>query len=310
MPLATRFAAFLRRTANACALLLALASIAPAHVAFLYTVNGDGAQVVPPSGSTATASGQLVYDALSYEIRFDLTIQGLLGSETEAVICGYSSPGSNGAVLYSLPLGNHKTGALLGSQDDLGHWLSSEAYLLVKSSAFPSGELRAQIVFPPQPVEELFCVGDPGAPCPCGNNSFPGTFSGCKHSLGYGGILRCHNIWSYSIDTLKVHVLTLPTTTPVLFFHGTSKVNFGTGNPFGDGLRCVGGTVIRLAAKTTQNGQAFYPDVGETAITTRVGVPGPGYVSHFQGWYRNADPTYCTPATYNLTNGSAVTWVP
>lgn len=311
MRIAPRFLALVRRSATLCALVVALAATAPAHVAFLFTVNGDGGQVVPPSGSSAVVTGQLVYDAQTYEIRFDLTVQGLLGAETEAAIHGYANAGANGAVIYTLPLGAHKTGAVLGSQDDLGRWLSNESYLLIKSSAFPAGEVRAQIVFPIQPAEELFCLGDgSGTPCPCGNESFPGTFSGCKHSLGYGGIMRSHNIWSYSIDTLKVHVLTLPTTTPVLFFHGTAKVNFGSGNPFGDGLRCVGGTVIRLATKTTQNGQAFYPDVGESAISARVGVPGPGYVSHFQGWYRNADPTYCSPSTYNLTNGTAVTWIP
>lgn len=293
-----------------CVALASLTTEARAHAAFYFTLNFDGAQVVPASGSSATGSGQIVYDFQTYEFQYDITIQGLLGAETEASICGYVPPGQNAPVIHSLPLGSYKHGILAGDHNDLTQWLNDDAYIVIKSSAFPNGEIRAQIVFPIQPVEELFCLGDPGAPCPCANNSFAGTFSGCKHSLGYGGIIRAHNIWSYSCDTLKVHVLALPTTTPVLFFHGTAKVNFGVGAPFGDGLRCVGGTVIRVATRTTSNGAVFYPDTGEAAITQRVPVTGPGYISYFQAWYRNADPTFCTSATYNLTNATGVTWVP
>ena len=30
----------------------------------------------------------------------------------------------------------------------------------------------------------------------------------------------------------------------------------------------------------------------------------------YQCWYRNADPTYCTPSTFNLTNALYAIWAP
>jgi hypothetical protein len=30
----------------------------------------------------------------------------------------------------------------------------------------------------------------------------------------------------------------------------------------------------------------------------------------YQCWYRNADPVFCTVATFNLTNAVQVTWTP
>jgi hypothetical protein len=31
---------------------------------------------------------------------------------------------------------------------------------------------------------------------------------------------------------------------------------------------------------------------------------------YYQAWFRNADPTFCTSATFNLTNGREVVWAP
>jgi hypothetical protein len=42
----------------------------------------------------------------------------------------------------------------------------------------------------------------------------------------------------------------------------------------------------------------------KVSATGVVGAPG---TFHYQGWYRSANPTFCTPSTYNLTHGVVVT---
>ncbi len=83
---------------------------------------------------------------------------------------------------------------------------------------------------------------------------------------------------------------------------------------FGDGVRCVAGSVTRLGIKTTINsglfgGAASYPAAGDPSITVRGVVPAAGAVRLYQVWFRNSA-AYCTASTFNLTNGLRVTWLP
>ena len=90
-----------------------------------------------------------------------------------------------------------------------------------------------------------------------------------------------------------------------LYFQGTTQ----TSSLFGDGERCAGGSVIRLGTKTNVGGSSFYPAPGDLSISVH-GADVVGSVRTYQCWYRNADPTFCTPATFNLTNGVQETWTP
>jgi hypothetical protein len=78
---------------------------------------------------------------------------------------------------------------------------------------------------------------------------------------------------------------------------------------FGDGLRCAAGSVVRLGAKFNTGGTSQYPAAGDASISVRAGITAPGSL-YYQCWYRNADPSFCTAAVFNLSNGVAVTWVP
>jgi hypothetical protein len=83
-------------------------------------------------------------------------------------------------------------------------------------------------------------------------------------------------------------------------------VNGGAGATFGDGLRCVGGVIRRLGAKINVSGSSSYPVNGEPSISIK-GANSAGDVSYYQCWYR--DPvSYCTPATFNMTNAVKVIW--
>jgi hypothetical protein len=111
-----------------------------------------------------------------------------------------------------------------------------------------------------------------------------------------------------SNDTLQLVASSL-TNSVVTVFQGTTTVNDGQGAPFGDGLRCAGGTTVRLASKPSVAGILQYPGPGDQPISQRGGVPASGGFRTYQVWYRNAG-SFCTSATYNLTNAVAVLWLP
>ena len=92
-----------------------------------------------------------------------------------------------------------------------------------------------------------------------------------------------------------------------LYFQGTSRVNAGAGSVFGDGLRCVGGAVVRLGTKLNSGGASTFPSAGDPSVSVRGGVTAPGCVRYYQVWYRNAA-TFCTASTFNLTNGLRIAW--
>jgi hypothetical protein len=151
-----------------------------------------------------------------------------------------------------------------------------------------------------------FCAGDgTGAACPCANDSVPGARVGCLNSLGTGGKLRAGGTASLSNDTLVLHGSQMPNTS-ALYFQGTLAQNGGNGATFGDGKRCAGGTTTRLGEKNNVMGASYYPSPGNLPVSSAGSVTSPG-TRTYQVWYRNAA-TYCTAATFNLTNGVEVTW--
>jgi len=154
----------------------------------------------------------------------------------------------------------------------------------------------------------LFCAGDgSGASCPCGNASAAGANEGCLHSLGIGGRLRTSGSASLANDSFVLHGSGMPDSS-ALYFQGTSRTAGGAGVVFGDGLRCAGGTVTRLATKTNSAGQSQYPAAGDPAISVR-GLASIGVLSTYQVWFRNSA-AFCTADTFNTTNGVELTWVP
>ncbi len=92
-----------------------------------------------------------------------------------------------------------------------------------------------------------------------------------------------------------------------LYFQGTTQVASGNGSHFGDGLRCAGGSVIRLGTKLNAANSSSYPVGGDLPISVRGMVTGVGTVHTYQVSYRNAA-AFCNPETYNLSNGLSITW--
>ncbi len=155
----------------------------------------------------------------------------------------------------------------------------------------------------------VYCSGDgSGTACPCGNAGAAGN--GCASSVNPNGAhLSISGLASIAADSLVLNGSGMPDTSSVLYFQGTVRVSGGSGAPFGDGLRCAGGTLVRLGTKTNVGGASAYPQgVGDAAISVR-GMNSAGDVRDYQAWYRNIA-AFCTGDTFNLTNGVELTWTP
>jgi glucose/arabinose dehydrogenase len=152
------------------------------------------------------------------------------------------------------------------------------------------------------------CFGDgTGTPCPCGNVGTTGN--GCSNSLNAAGAhLAGLGVPSASNDSFLL-VGTGMTNGAVLYFQGTAQIAGGSGSVFGDGKRCAGGTVVRLGTKQNVGGSSSYPEILDPLISIRGGITGGPQTRTYQCWYRNADPTFCTADTFNLSNGVTVVWV-
>ncbi|MCY2959052.1 MAG: hypothetical protein NTY35_02715 [Planctomycetota bacterium] len=152
-----------------------------------------------------------------------------------------------------------------------------------------------------------YCFGDgSGTACPCGNSGAPGN--GCANSIQAAGAHLLATGWPrLSSDTLRLLGSGMPNNS-ALYFQGTSQQSGGLGVALGDGLRCAGGAVVRLATKPNMAGASTYPSPTEPRISVRGLVTGPG-TRTYQVWYRNAA-AYCTAATYNLSNAIEVVWIP
>lgn len=154
---------------------------------------------------------------------------------------------------------------------------------------------------------QVACAGDgSGTPCPCGNNGAAGR--GCANSVNaLGARLAASGTAWISGDTFVLGGNGMPNS-PVLYFQGSATTGGGLGAVLGDGLGCASGTAVRLGTTLNTAGASSYPQAGDVPVSVRGGVVA-GATYTYQAWYRNAA-SFCTPATFNLTNGIVVTWSP
>ncbi len=124
-----------------------------------------------------------------------------------------------------------------------------------------------------------------------------GAYSYCTsapNSAGPGATISSNGNVSLSANGLQLVSSGLPLGQPSLYFAGTSAVSI----PFGNGVRCAGGFVVRLGIVNTGAGtNVFNVNLG---AGSPFGTLFPGQARYFQNWYR--DPL-AGGAGYNLTNG-------
>jgi Tol biopolymer transport system component len=160
---------------------------------------------------------------------------------------------------------------------------------------------------PPAPFTVL-CSGNGTCPCLTGQDQW----AGCPNShQTYGGAtITALGNPSVSNDTIQLVATGMGSGAPALFFQGTALVNGGAGAVFGEGLRCVAGSVRRFPVRTANVSVSMGHGIGSDAPISVTGqVPGAGGTRYYQAWYRDAA-VFCTLSTFNLTNAISIVWQP
>lgn len=145
--------------------------------------------------------------------------------------------------------------------------------------------------------------------CPCGNGT--STVGGCPNSATSAGArLAWSGQPSTTSDSLQLFVAGLPPNTTCLFFQGATSINGALGSVNGDGIRCAGTPMRRLALSlASPSGGALFPAAGQLPLTLAGSIPPAGTTVIYQAWYRNPAP-FCGPSTTNLSNALVVAWTP
>ncbi|MFN0244339.1 MAG: hypothetical protein ACKVWV_15735 [Planctomycetota bacterium] len=169
-----------------------------------------------------------------------------------------------------------------------------------------------------------FCFGDGTmpVPCPCAPpDAVPSPsgalLAGCAASFNPGGarLTACGSL-SPSDGLQLIAELRADYTNYAFAIRG--DVRAVNGIAAGDGLRCVGGSLVRFGGHAGQFGPVGPPTFGNgfwtypywnnaqsiSSATSQVA----GQTAYYQVVYRDSGIGHCNPSAYNLTNGVAVTW--
>jgi hypothetical protein len=154
-----------------------------------------------------------------------------------------------------------------------------------------------------------YCFGDgTGAACPCLNTGAIGN--GCANFLNPNGAnLTATGFPSLSADTMLLTLTGATTSTTARFFQATLPWNYPNGLPIWDGLRCINGTVIILKNAAASGGSAVYPASGDLPISIKGQIFAVGTTRYYQCRYSDTN-TFCTPASFNMTNAVSTVWLP
>ena len=134
----------------ACATILTVAG-ATAKAQKTFSGRFSGAQVVPPTESTAAGSVTIILNDAETRIRISLDFSGLGSNATAAHIHGPAGPGANAPVLFNLGSQGTTSGTLADlsaavSPAQVAQLRAGRWYLDVHSTRFFGGEIRAQIL--------------------------------------------------------------------------------------------------------------------------------------------------------------------
>jgi hypothetical protein len=195
---------------------------------------------------------------------------------------------------------------------DDGADLAPDLYVLgafTTAGAFPSAHIAEWHGCANPPI--AYCFGDGAlAACPCANTGASGR--GCENSSGTGGA-RLTSFGTTTPDTLVLTQQGELATALSIFLQG--DVQLATQAPFGDGLRCVGGSLKRLYVKAASAGAVYAPEPGDPSITTRSALLGDsiasGSMRQYQVYYRDPSATFCPSplgSTFNVGNALRVVW--
>jgi hypothetical protein len=153
-----------------------------------------------------------------------------------------------------------------------------------------------------------FCAGDgSGNACPCSNAGASGH--GCSSPFALNGaLLTGSGDASVSADSLALTLTDLPHATMMVLMQGEGGSFSGT--PFGAGLRCVSGAMIRIKTMAAGTSAVIGAGNGSGRTISAAGlVPPTGGTRYYQAAYREG-PGACHSAGLNFSNGWRVAWRP
>lgn len=188
------------------------------------------------------------------------------------------------------------------------HGLGSPSTLMAVWELYPTaGGADVDAGLYQTPVATSFCVpGLDALACPCGNGGLPGR--GCGNSAGTGGALLSAT-GTTNADTIVLSAQGMLPTANAIYLQGSTYL--GAGVSFGDGVRCIGGQLLRLGLEHSVAGSSTYPGVGDPSVTARAAALGapitPGSQRFYQAYYRDPANFGCS-ATFNVTNGLVIDW--
>jgi Tol biopolymer transport system component len=272
------------------------------------SVSTGGAQ-----GSSTSAPGQI--SASGRYVVFESVANNLVAGDTNHLADIFVRDRQLGSTVRV----SVDSGGAQGNADSEWPSISSDGrFVTFTSSAtnFVAGDtngaldafLRDRGAPPPSP----FCSGDGSAgACPCGNNGATGR--GCQNSASTGGaLLAAAGSSSLPNDTL---VLTSSGELPAalsIFLQGTNSI---APLVFGDGLRCTGGTLLRLYVHDASGGAVSAPQPGDASISARSAalgnVIGAGTTRYYQTYYRDPLLGFCASPpgnTWNVSSGLSIAW--
>lgn len=175
----------------------------------------------------------------------------------------------------SLPSGKSRPSAALGT--------SGHALLAWSDARSDAGDILIQNINIDGSLGS-FPLGNPlcfGVSCPCGNDS---PNAGCVNSTGMGASLEALGSTSVSADNLLLTGAHLRPNSPALLFAGPGQIAGGSGQLFGDGRLCVGGSIQRLGVRfADSSGNATWGP----SLITGAGWVSPGNTRFLQIWYRD-----------------------
>jgi len=271
----------------------------------LYTidpVSGAATSVGPISGATLDQATALAIDAFGNAYMTDIGNRGLFALDLATGNLTHLGDLVTPPAFQDLAFDS--TGTLWGVGFVTGNLYTIDIAAVTATLQHTTGAF-AGIAFERGETGTSFCSGDgSGATCPCGNPGAAGH--GCANgSFPAGALLAASGSASVANDTVVFHAESSVPGQPGLFFQGDNAIMGGAGIPFGDGLRCVGGNVIRLEIVTADGG-------GQATSTVPVAATGhvaPGDVKRYQWWYRDPAGSPCG-AGFNLSNGLEIIWAP
>jgi len=190
--------------------------------------------------------------------------------------------------------------------------VSGGTFTVVASGSGDSGSVNGFQIVQDSSAFAPICPGDNSAfpPCPCGNTGMTGH--GCDNSAATGGALLTAT-GNTSPDTV---VLTSSFELPhVLSIFLQGHANIFPAALFGDGVRCVNGTLKRLYTHNASGGVVSAPVGTDPSITARSAALGdtinPGEMRYYQVYYRDPSLSFCPSPSgdaWNVSSGIAIQW--